>query len=565
MSSSDLWIPPTAQRGNFRKADPPKLGEAFGHWAGTDNQYLQLPGGGVIQFDLSKLTLADFRSMRDHYQINASLAVLSFMMHRLDWRIECKDQRIADACEENMRDVWTRLIRSLSQAYWAGYAPSVIQWENDLENRTIVATKFKDLVPEDCRVNWKEVNGYAPPGEIPPKLKVYDGIKQRGLRHPIPVENTLWYPLLMENGDHYGRKLLRPAFPSWFFSILIHLFVNRYFERFGEPLPIGRADYEAEVNLNGSMVDGRTAMETLLSMIRSRSVVVLPSDRTQVGDGRYEYDFNIEYLESQMRGADFERYLSRLDEEMSIGLFTPVLLLRTSEVGSYNLGVGHMQMYMWMLNALAGDLKEYIDRFLLRRMVDYKFSPNAPDAKWVPRAMGKESVETVRAILQELVRSGQAKPNLEELGQIAGLTLTEVRQVTEPEPDDDPQDDDRVGRPERNPGGGRRTPRGVGEPRATGKEISARIRKQVEKAYQNRTFGRDFFPSLGYRGRFQKSLQAEGADPGTANRLTNDFYARMETWMADVVALGIEEFPTPDDFMNLFDKMFTTEVDRLAA
>jgi hypothetical protein len=52
-----------------------------------------------------------------------------------------------------------------------------------------------------------------------------------------------------------------------------------------------------------------------------------------------------------MRGADFERYMTRLDEEMSIGLFTPILLLRTADVGSYNLGQGHMQIYLWMLNA----------------------------------------------------------------------------------------------------------------------------------------------------------------------------------------------------------------------
>ena len=82
-----------------KKADPPKLGEAFGQWAGRDVQFATLPGGGIVQFDLSKLTLADFRAMRDHYQVNASLAVLSFMQHQSDFHIECEDAKIAAACE----------------------------------------------------------------------------------------------------------------------------------------------------------------------------------------------------------------------------------------------------------------------------------------------------------------------------------------------------------------------------------------------------------------------------------------------------------------------------------
>ena len=118
-----------------------------------------------------------------------------------------------------------------------------------------IIDKFKDLPPEVCSVNWKSVDGWVPPNEpwrVPPKIKIYDGFKQfhygRTLGEsgaggtgswPIPVDNTLWYPLMMENGDFYGRKLLRPAFPAWFFSNLMHLFSNRYYERFGEPTPSG--------------------------------------------------------------------------------------------------------------------------------------------------------------------------------------------------------------------------------------------------------------------------------------------------------------------------------------
>src|SRR5437868_13410043 len=95
----------------MKKDPPPKLGEAYAPWAGRDSEHFQLPGGALVQFDLSKLELSDFRNMRDHYQINASLAVLSFMQHQSDWHIECEDKKIADACEEMLRNIWTPLNR----------------------------------------------------------------------------------------------------------------------------------------------------------------------------------------------------------------------------------------------------------------------------------------------------------------------------------------------------------------------------------------------------------------------------------------------------------------------
>ena len=578
--AAELWLPPSAR--NHKKAAPPKTGEAFGNWAGNDRQFLTLPGGGVLQFDLSKLTLDDFRSMRDHYQINASLTVLSFMMHRLDWRIECEDEKISSFIEENMRTIWTRLVRAMSQAYWAGYSPCVLQWENNLQTGKIELEKVKDLIPETARVNWRQVDGYAPPGHLPPKMKVYDGIKEYGgAGWPIPSENTLWYPLLMENGDHYGKKLLRPAFPSWFFSILIHLFSNRYFERFGEPVPVGRADYEQEIEMNGATVSGREAMEQILTNLRNRAVVVLPSDRIQTGDGgRSEYAFDIEYLESQMRGADFEQYMTRLDEEMTLGLFTPLLLLRgASGGGSYNLGVQQMQMYLWMLNALAGDMQEYINNFVIKRLKDFNFGPNAPKATWVYRQMGKENTETMRAVVTELIRNGGAKPDIQQLSSIIGLSMEEVEQLTgdpvvpsdpfavpgeddEVEPDNAPKTDKRTGRtrPEQ-----RRTkPRGVGEPRATAKGIEARIATQVEAAFRKGTFGAGFAPSLGFRKRMEESIRAEGADTHTAHTMTEALYARMDAWTAEVAALGTDEFSQPEEFMALFTKMLALEVENLA-
>lgn len=415
----------------YTKADPPKLGEKFGAgWAGEGKIRMQLPGGGMLLFDLDRLTLQDFRAMRNHYQINISLSLLSFMVHQVPWRIEGGDEKARAFVEDNMREVWTRMVRAISPAFWAGYAPVILQFENDRSDGKIRITKFKDVEPEWACVNWKNVDGYAPPGAVKPKIKVFDGMNIIGQQGPIPPENVLWYPLLMEAGDHYGRKLLKPAFPSWFFSQIIHLYVNRYFERFGEPVPIGRAPFDRnEPDGQGGTVNGKEVMENILSAMRSRASVVLPNDKIidSVSGGKQDYEYQIEYLESQMRGADFERYLSRLDEEMSLGIFTPVLLYRTADVGSYNLGEAHERMFLIMTNSLIGDLAEYINRYVINRLVDFNFGPNARKGiRLVPHMMGNQAQATLAQLAAGLIQGGYAIPDLRELGLSIGLTLHQV-------------------------------------------------------------------------------------------------------------------------------------------
>ena len=537
----------------FKKDPPPKLGEAFAPWAGRDVEFMQLPGGSLVQFDLSKLRLEDYRIMRDHYQVNASLAVLSFIQHQAEWRIECEDKKIADSSEEQLREIWTPLNRALGTANWAGYSPNAFDWENNVQKGRVEITKIKDLYPEECTVHWDEVEGWAPPGRPRPKYKIYGGINyapQKGW--PIPVENSFWYPLLMENGDYYGRKLLRPAFQSWFFSILLHLFANRYFERFGEPTPVGRAPFDEQVTVDGQTLNGNQYLLKVIQQLRNRSAVVLPNDRTQTGNnGQTEFDYELEYLESQMRGADFERYLTRLDEEISLGLFTPILLLRTADVGSYNLGTGHMQVYQWMLNAMNADRALYINKYILRKYTNYNFSPNAPSPKIVFRKMGNTDNELIRQLLVELVKSGKTTVDLEELGELAGLSLKQVRQTlkqSQPSEESDASSDSNQNDGTEN----------LVETKATVGEIVARVRQQVETGFRQHKFNSSMRINMGFKRRFERALIADGLS--NAGILTDNFYGRMDNWLSDVVALGESEFSGPDTFMSLFERVVNIEI-----
>jgi hypothetical protein len=104
----------------------------------------------------------------------------------------------------------------------------------------------------------------------------------------------------------------------------------------------------------------------------------------------------------------------------------------------------------------------------------------------------------------------------------------------------------------------------VGQPRATGRQISNRVKSQVVKAFQRNQFGPGFKVDLGFTRRFEDSLRLEGFSEEESVSLTADFYERIGRWVEDVASLGASEFAGPQDFMAMFDRVIDAEVDRLA-
>lgn len=523
ISSSDYAKP------KVKSKKSPKIGElitSFGEDA-KGMPLLTATARNNLQWDTSRLVLSDYRLMRDHYQVNSSLSLLTFMLHQSQFTVECKNKKVADHCEMNLRRVWTRLVRALSQAFWAGYSPNALQWENDEHEGKVMLTKIKDLRPEQCSPRWKKVGGIGKVANDPDeiidnagnrisnngKAKIFDGIKQIGYES-IPVENSFWYSLIQENGNMYGKKLLNAAFQPWFFSLLIHMYSNRYFERFGEPVIIARAPYDDVVDVEGmGNIRGNDLMRRFTHMVRNGAAPVLPNSLQQTGisnGDKYEYD--MEYLESQMRGADFERYLERLDQEISLALFTPVLMTSTgSGGGSFNLGLTHANSYYHQLNAILGDWKEYIDNYILQPMARYNFGDKVDRVEIKFRRLGGTDPETLRMVFSTLVSQNKVMPDLVEMGQELGLTLEEIEQVVEPpepvdpnadslDPDNpdsntqdpnnkQPQKDTRQGRPERSP-----------RPKGTDKKgkVSSGLAKRLEEQFIS---GKDI-PDAGFKARY---------------------------------------------------------------
>jgi hypothetical protein len=224
-----------------------------------------------------------------------------------------------------------------------------------------------------------------------------------------------------------------------------------------------------------------------------------------------------------------------------------------------------MQIWLWMLNAINGDRKQYIDKYLLRKFVNFNFSEKAPDAKIVFKKLGNQNMDMVKDVVAALITKGAIKPDIEQLGEIAGLTFKEIREVTsEAQPADQPGNDPSTNQPDPNEGAGdpvatlRSYP--LGEAFATADEIKGRVGPQIVNAFQAGTFGPGLQVNLGYKRRMEKALEADGVT--NARQFTVDLYNRMDRWVEDVVNLGPTEITDPDAFMGMFSKVLQTEIER---
>jgi hypothetical protein len=264
-----------------------------------------------------------------------------------------------------------------------------------------------------------------------------------------------------------------------------------------------------------------------------------------------------------MRGADFERHLQRLDEEMSLAIFTPVLLMKTADVGSYNLGVGHMQMYLWMLNALNADRAQYIDRHILMPLSRYN-SPgaNPPKVHIKFNKLDNTNAQLIQMILQALIGRGEIKFDLNQLGEMAGLTIEQVKETLQPPAPNQPpggepgQGGQPPSQPPNRPG---QNPAGL---KHVQNEIIKRVTGQVTNAFREGKYGPELRINFGFKRTFEDCLAGMGVLDSTAR--TNRVYAKLDAWARDVTDLGTSYLTNAEEFKSRFVQVLEGEVEQVA-
>jgi hypothetical protein len=223
-----------------------------------------------------------------------------------------------------------------------------------------------------------------------------------------------------------------------------------------------------------------------------------------------------------------------------------------------------MQMYLWMLNALNADRKTYIDKYIIRPLVNYNFTGgNKIECEIKFNKLDNANANLLQVLLQALVGADKIKFDLEQLGEMAGLDITEVQQLTAPptKPGDNPPSDN---------------PNDPGRPAANTKksstnarmqnlqlQIRQRVAGQVGNAFSDGRFDSSLKLNMGFKRRMGQIL----AEAGFANPIArvDDLYSGLDSWSEESISLGKEYYKTPEEYVAAFEKVLQYEIDRAIA
>jgi len=369
--------------------------------------------GEKLLYNEDKISLETYKRISRHYQVSAALAVISYSIQQIDWFIQADNATVKEVTTVAIEKIWNRLIRAVSKSFVYGYSPCVKVFTIEKINgkEYIVYKKIKDLNPSLCQV---KVDDYGNYDGFVYKKGTLDGVT-------VKPDYSFWYTNDMENGNHYGKSMLKTVYKPWWYNEKMHQFANRYYERFGEPLVIGRSPSGAKVkDISGVVKEAQALMREIVEGVKNHTSVTLPSDKDEKGNDIYE----LKYLESQMRGFDFENYFRRLDMEILRGLFLPDLILGGERGGSYALGAAQMQVFYTNLMGIMDNIVDYVNLYILPQIVEFNFEKSRK-AKFTYQPLSGESKKNIQEMIMQLIKNSRLMPDVPQLEERSGFKFKE--------------------------------------------------------------------------------------------------------------------------------------------
>ena len=280
------------------------------------------------------------------------------------WWIEGGSADVRRLTTELVRPLIRPLVRSCLNAVEFGHQAHEKVWElRTIRGATFYAyRKLKDLEPGTFEL-YADDNGR------------YAGLQQPHMDGPIPPGKTFVMTLNKAWGNLHGRGRLDAAYEPWYWSSVIYMFANRYFERKADP--VIKAHGPAEIRPDPQTGAEENTLDSLndsLGSLRSSGAIALPDERDEHGNRRWD----VEYLLDDQRGEMFRKYLEHLDAKKLRALFVPERsLTQDGAVGSQAAARQYADTFLLMEAGLLQDIVGQVNAHVIRPLVEVNFGAAA--------------------------------------------------------------------------------------------------------------------------------------------------------------------------------------------
>lgn len=370
----------------------------------------------ALTFNPVRVPLKTYDMMRNSPTIAAGLSVVKEPIIGIDWKVTCEDERQAKYLDKVLRGLWPDFIRDLLMGFDFGFSVMEKVYEIDPDENLV---RYARLLPMDPTTIFILIDANGS----------FDGVKQnqQGGLVEIPADKLFLYTHKREYGNFYGRSRLRAAYQPWLYAQYILQFAGTYFEKYGMPMLVGYAP-PGTGQFKGTQQDNVEHMQKLLDSAQSATSLTLPYTK----DKKY----SIDKIESNRTGGDYIAMMEYLDRKMWEGIMVPELAMKTGDKGSYALFEEQASIFAQAEDAIMTEIKDHIDRFLLRPLSEMNWGPAAPKAEFAFFPIAARDRALMGQLLMALVQNQQfAVPlkyisgQLEAMGIETGIDVTKISTI----------------------------------------------------------------------------------------------------------------------------------------
>lgn len=353
--------------------------------------------GGVIQNSEYNMALKGAKGIKVYDEmrlgdatVKASMQAIKLPILSARWRIQPasedkRDVEIAEAVEKELFDngtrTWQETLTEILLYLDYGVMPFEIIWEFR-EDGFIGIRKLASRWPTTI-YDWQLPNGDA-------------GIQQQTVNgdFSIPMEKMIIFTNQKEGDNWWGISLLRSAYKHWYMKDKFYLIDAISAERQGLGVPMGFVPV-------GATDEDKEEMEKVVKNLRVN----------EKGFAVAEEGYRIEFLD--MKSGTTKNLMPSIqghDRSITLNVLAQFLMLGGTAVGSFALSADQSKLFILSLEAVANHIKDTINRYLIKKIVDFNFNDVEEYPTLEVEKIGTVDANSLTTSLQRAYQTGFLTP-----------------------------------------------------------------------------------------------------------------------------------------------------------
>lgn len=342
---------------------------------------LRRSGGYIYEEFLPNLQgtkgFKQYRQMADNDPvIGAMLFAFDKIITRLEWHIECEDERLkifVQECLDDMSDSWDATLDNILSMLIYGFSFHEIVYK--------VRDGYSDDAKRnsrysDGRIGWRK---WAVRAQETLQEWMIDhtggiqGMEQMdpsgGGLHQIPIQKALLFRTSTSRNNPEGRSLLRNAYRPWYYKHRIEEIEAVGIERDLAGLPM--AYVPPEYLSSTATAAQKAVLNSITSIVQNvkrneQEGIVFPAAYDE--NGNRVFDLNL-LSASGSRQFDTGGVIQRYDQRIAMSLLSDFLLLGSDRVGSFALGASKIDLWTMSVDSIAKSIAEVVNTYAIPRLL----------------------------------------------------------------------------------------------------------------------------------------------------------------------------------------------------